>query len=458
MSLNTGSSVSTGLTPAAGGSVSQGKAPQISNFKLANGMDVLVIPDLRAPVVTHMVWYRNGAADDPVMKSGIAHFLEHLMFKGTKLLAKGEFSEVIAELGGQENAFTSYDFTAYYQRTPKEHLAVMMEFEADRMTNLVLTDEIVTPERDVVLVERRMRTDNDPAQQLSEAVQAALFTHHPYGKPIIGWEHEITSLNRDDAIAYYDRFYTPENAILIVAGDVDANDVQRLAEATYGKIPARGEPPKRLRPQEPPSRAHRLVSLEDEKVEQPSVQRVYLVPSYATAAPGEAEALEILAHLLGGGQTSLLYKKLVVDEMMAVAAGAYYWGQSLDETRFFVYGVPSPDVTLEALDKALCDIVADVASKGVEDADLARTKTRLIADAVYAQDSQASLARWYGSALTTGVSVRDVQEWPDRIDAVTSAQVQQAAAKWLRGFRSVSGYLLPRQETAEETAEDTAAA
>ena len=435
-----------GLTPGPE-NAGQSKGPQITTFKLGNGMDVLVIPDRRAPVATHMVWYRNGAADDPQMKSGIAHFLEHLMFKGTARHPKGEFSEVIAELGGQENAFTSYDFTAYYQRTPKEHLGVMMEFEAGRMTNLVLSDEIVTPERDVVLEERRMRTDNDPSQQLSEAVQAALFTHHPYGKPIIGWQHEIESLNREDAIAYYRRFYTPENAILIVAGDVEADEVRALAEQTYGKIPARGETPKRIRPQEPPARAHRLVRLADEKVEQPSGQRVYLVPSYATAAPGEAEALEILGHLLGGGPTSLLYKKLVVDDKIAVAAGAYYWGQSLDDTRFFVYGVPAPEVSLEQLDEAMCAVVADVARKGVNEADLARAKTRLIADAIYAQDSQASLARWYGSALTTGVSVKDVQEWPDRMDAVTGEQVRQAAAKWLQDQRSVTGFLLPREES-----------
>lgn len=435
--------ISHGLTPG-GDASAAAKGPMITAFKLANGMDVLVIPDRRAPVVTHMVWYRNGAADDPQMKSGIAHFLEHLMFKGTERHPKGEFSEVIAELGGQENAFTSYDFTAYYQRTPKEHLAIMMEFEADRMTNLVLTDDVVAPERDVVLEERRMRTDNDPSQQLSEAVQAALFTHHPYGKPIIGWQHEIETLSRDDAIAYYRRFYTPENAILIVAGDVEAEDVRALAERTYGAIPARGQAPQRIRPKEPPARAHRLVSLADEKVEQPSVQRVYLVPSYATAKPGEAEALEILGHLLGGGPTSLLYKKLVVDERIAVAAGAYYWGQSLDDTRFFVYAVPAPDVPLEKLDAAMCAVVADVARDGVSPADLARAKTRLIADAVYAQDSQASLARWYGSALTTGVSIRDVQEWPDRIDAVSAEQVRQAAMNWLQDQRSVTGFLLPR--------------
>ncbi len=417
--------------------------PVISDFRLDNGMEVVVIPDHRAPVVTHMVWYRNGSADDPLGKSGIAHFLEHLMFKGTTNHRQGEFSEMVAELGGQENAFTSNDYTAYFQRVAKEHLAVMMRFEADRMTNLVLTDDVVAPERDVVLEERRMRTDSDPSSQLNEAVQAALFTHHPYGKPIIGWMHEIEELGREDALAYYGRFYTPENAILIVAGDVTEGEVRALAQETYGKIPARGERPVRRRPREPESRAERLVKLSDEKVEQPSHQRVYLTPSYATAKPGEAEALELLGHLLGGGQTSLLYASLVVDRKIAVMAGAYYMGTALDDTRFWVYAVPAPQVSLEDLDAAVLQVIAKVADEGVKEEDLARAKTRLIADAVYAQDNQASLARWYGAALTTGTSVEDVRQWPARVDVVTAEDIRQACRQWLEPRRAVTGFLLP---------------
>lgn len=433
-------------TPAPGAETIGGGA--VGNFRLGNGMDVIVIPDHRAPVVTHMVWYRNGSADDPPGKSGIAHFLEHLMFKGTKNHKLGEFSEVVSELGGQENAFTSNDYTAYFQRVPKEHLAVMMKYEADRMTNLVLTDEIVAPERDVVLEERRMRTDADPASQLSEAVHAALFTHHPYGKPIIGWQHEIESLGREDALAYYQRFYTPENAILIVAGDVTADEVRTLAEDVYGKIPARGEAPTRRRPQEPQPRAQRLVTLADEKVEQPTQQRLYLVPSYSSAQPGDAEALEVLAHLLGGGPTSYLYRELVVNQKVAVSTGAYYIGTALDDTRFYVWGVPAPDVTLETLDAAVGKVVEQMGKEPVEAADLARAKTRLIADAVYAQDNQSSLARWYGAALTTGETVEAVQNWPARIDAVTAEDVRAAAAKWLDRRRAVTGFLMAQDEAA----------
>lgn len=431
-----------GLTPQSV-QAGSGSGPKISHFHLENGLEIVVIPDHRAPIVTHMIWYRNGSADDPSMKSGIAHFLEHLMFKGTTKHPQGAFSDLVAELGGQENAFTSNDFTAYFQRIAKEHLGTMMELEADRMTNLLLTDEVVAPERDVVLEERRMRTDSDPAAELNEAVQAALFTHHPYGTPVIGWGHEIEDLGREDALDYYHRFYTPENAVLIVAGDVSEDEVKRLAEATYGQIKARGTAPQRRRPQEPVARAHKLVTLRDEKVEQPSHQRVYLVPSYATGKDHAGETLEVLAHVLGGGPTSVLYKELVIEKKLAVAAGAYYWGQALDDTRFFIYAMPTEGVSLETLDAAIDDVLADLTSGGIEEGDLARAKTRLVADAIYSRDNQTELARWYGAALTTGLGVDDISAWPDRIEALSAADIQAAAAKWLDATRSVTGFLLP---------------
>ncbi len=434
----------------------QGKpvGPAVTQAKLANGLDIVVIPDRRAPVVTHMVWYRNGSADDPPGKSGIAHFLEHLMFKGTEANPQGKFSELVAELGGQENAFTSNDYTAYFQRVAKEHVGVCMEYEADRMKNLILTDEVVGPERDVVLEERRMRTDSDPSNQLNEAVQAALFTQHPYGKPIIGWSHEIESLERADALAYYDRFYTPENAVLVVAGDVDAKDVIGLAEKYYGLVPARGEPPKRFRPREPEPRAHRLVTLFDEKVEQPSHQSVFLVPSYRSAKPGEAEALEVLAHLLGGGQTSLLFKTLVMDGKLAVAAGAQYQGTAVDDTRFYVFAVPAKGVGLATIDAAIDAAIARVASRGVNEPELRRAKTRLVAEAVYAQDNQATLAHWYGASLAAGLGLEDVAQWPGRIEAVTPDDVKKAAL-WLDKRRSVTGFLLPTESYPPSTGADT---
>jgi zinc protease len=432
---------------AASATPAQPAGPAVTQAKLPNGLDIVVIPDHRAPVVTHMVWYRNGSADDPPGKSGIAHFLEHLMFKGTKDHPQGEYSQLVADLGGQENAFTSNDFTAYFQRVAKAHLPVCMQYEADRMINLVLSDEVVAPERDVVLEERRMHTDSDPADQLNEAVQAALYSHHPYGTPVIGWGHEIETLDRHDALAYYGRFYTPENAILIVAGDVEAAEVVDLAQSIYGKIPARGEAPKRFRPREPEPRAHRLVTLADEKVEQPSHQRVYMVPSYSTGKPGEAEALEVLARLVGGGPASLLHKALVLDEKIAVHIGAYYGGSAVDNTRFYLYGTPAPGVSLEELDRGIDRVLAKLAETGIDPADLERSKTRLVAAAVYAQDNQATLARWYGASLATGLTLDDIAKWPARIEAVTAEEVM-AALHWLEKRRGVTGFLLPAGEVA----------
>ncbi|MDX7952542.1 pitrilysin family protein [Lichenihabitans sp. Uapishka_5] len=430
-----------GLRPDAGAHAAAPSGPPVASGTLDNGMQVVVISDHRAPVVTHMVWYRNGSADDPAGKSGIAHFLEHLMFKGTARHPQGAFSDAVAEVGGQENAFTSNDYTAYFQRVTKDHLGTLMGFEADRMTNLELSDAVVVPERDVVLEERRMRTDTDPSAQLGEAVQAALYSHHPYGKPIIGWNHEIEGLNRADALDYYARFYTPENAILVVAGDVTYPEVEALARTTYGAIPARGAAPVRVRQQEPEPRAHRLVTLADPKVEQPSVQRLYVVPSYSSGAEHEGAALEVLAHHLGGGSTSVLYKTLVLDQAIAVSAGAYYMGTALDATRFYIWAVPAAGVSLETLDAAIDAVVRQVSTDLTPTADLERAKTRLVADAVYAQDSQASLARWYGASLATGLTVADIARWPEDIEGVSAEAVREAAKRWLTRRRGVTGFL-----------------
>lgn len=418
------------------------RGPDVHTTTLDNGLDIVVIPDRRVPVVTHMVWYRNGSGDDPLRKSGIAHFLEHLMFKGTEKHPAGTFSHLVASLGGQENAFTSYDYTAYYQRIAREHLGTMMAFEADRMTGLVLDDSAVDPERLVVLEERRMRTDTDPAAQLSEALAAALYTHNPYGTPIIGWQHEIETLDRHDALAYYGRFYTPENAILVVAGDVGADEVVALAQETYGRIPARGERPRRERAREPLPVASKRVSIADARVEQPYLQRAWLAPSVRTQAGAEAYALELLAEILGGGQTSLLYRHLVLDQGVAVNAGASYHATMLDDSRFDVYAVPAPGVTLEALDAAVGQVIAHLVDNGVSAPELARARTRFIAEMIYAQDSQVHMAHIYGSALAIGETVADVQQWTARIEAVDAEAVREAARRFLsRPY--TAGFLLP---------------
>jgi zinc protease len=415
---------------------------KVTEFKLTNGLDVVVIPDHRAPVVTHMIWYKVGSADETPGKSGLAHFLEHLMFKGTTKNPAGRFSQVVAEIGGQENAFTSSDYTGYYQRVPAEKLKTVMEFEADRMTGLVLSDAVVLPERDVILEERNQRIDNNPGAKLGEQMDAALFLNHPYGRPVIGWRHEMEQLSRGDALAFYQRFYAPNNAVLVVAGDVTAAEVKTLAEATYGKVSPMPKLAPRTRPQEPPPIAVRWLTVSDPRVEQPSVRRSYLVPSSNTGKPGESEALEVLAHILGTGSNSRLYDALVVKKRVAVSAGAWYSGNALDMGKFGVYGVPEPTETLPQLEAEIDTVIAEVAGNGVTPEELARAKTRLVADAIYAQDSQAAMARWYGASLTTGSTVADVLAWPDRIKAVTAEQVKDAAKHWLRKERSVTGYLV----------------
>jgi len=418
-------------------------AQPVESFQLENGMDVVVVPDHRAPVVTHMVWYRNGSADDPAGKSGIAHFLEHLMFKGTAKWPAGEFSKIVAGFGGQENAFTSFDYTAYFQRVPKEHLRAMMDYEADRMTGLAFDESVVGPERDVVLEERKMRVDADPAAQLGEEFSSALFVHHPYGTPIIGWEHEIEELGRDDAFAYYQRFYTPENAILVVAGDTDAATVRRLAGETYGAIPARGEKPVRKRPAEPDPRAARRVSLSDPRVRQPSLRRAWLTPTYLSGDPSEVFALEIAAEILGGGTTSRLYRKLCVEDELASGASAYFMGSMVDRAAFQLSTSPRPGIEMAALEAGLDAALAIFLSEGPSELELARARTRLVAETIFARDSQSSLARIFGASLAVGETVEDVLAWPSRIEAVPRDAVIEAARRYLRPDRGVTGLLLP---------------
>src|SRR4051794_35721473 len=308
-----------------------------ASFTLGNGLEVIVIPDHRTPVVTQMIWYKVGSADETAGKSGLAHFLEHLMFKGTTKHPAGEFSETVRRVGGNENAFTSVDYTGYFQRVPREQLASMMEFEADRMTGLILKDENVLPERDVVLEEYNMRVANNPEARLSEQIMAALYLNHPYGRPVIGWRQEIEKLEREDALAFYKRFYAPNNATLVIAGDVDAREIRPMAEQAYGAIPAQPAiPAQRIRPQEPVPVAARTVTLSDPRVEQTGLRRYFLLRSAATAAAGESPALDVLAQLMGGGSNSYLYRALVIDRPLAISAGAGYQGTSLDPSQFSI--------------------------------------------------------------------------------------------------------------------------
>jgi zinc protease len=417
--------------------------PRASEFTLSNGMQVVVIPDHRAPVVTHMVWYKVGAADEPKGVSGIAHFLEHLMFKSTDKIAIGEFSKIVSRLGGQDNAFTGQDVTSYHQRIAKERLGTVMEMEADRMENLRLTKEEVATERQVILEERRSRIDNNPTALLDEQMNAALYLSHPYGVPVIGWEHEMAKLSREDALRFYKRYYAPNNAILVVSGDVTPEEVKRLAEESYGKVPANPDVDGRERPQEPAHIAARRLVLKDPRAGNASFHRYYVAPSYTTAKPGEAEALDLLMKIVADGATSRLYKKLVVEDKIAATSGGDFSGWGLDSGAISLYAVAGPGVGLDKIEAAVDGVLEDIRQNGVSEAELERAKKTFLADYIYESDNQASLARRYGWGLTVGRSVADIEDWPHAIAKVTPEDVKKAAAAYLDPRRSATGWLLP---------------
>jgi zinc protease len=419
-------------------------APRANYFKLANGMQVVVVPDHRAPVVTHMVWYYVGAADEPKGKSGIAHFLEHLMFKSTDKIPMGEFSKIVSRLGGQDNAFTGHDATAYFQRISKDRLGTVMEMEADRMVNLKLTEKEVLTERNVILEERRSRIENNPSALLDEQMDAVLYGNSPYRIPVIGWEHEMAELSQHDAETFYKRYYAPNNAILIVTGDVTADEVKKLAEGVYGKIPANpAVTPERKRPQDPPSRAARRLELKDARAGKTSIHRYYTAPSYTTATPGEAEALDVLMKIAASGATSRLYKKLVVEDKLASSTSGYYSGSGLDSGKISITAVVADGVDAFKVETAIDAVLADIRTNGITDAELTRAKNGYIADFVYESDNQATLARRYGWGLVVGRSIADIESWPDAIAKVTAADVKKAAGKYLDLRRSVTGLLVP---------------
>ena len=425
-------------------------APDATSFELANGLDVIVIPDRRAPIVTHMLWYRVGSADEPAGKSGIAHYLEHLMFKGTEAHPGNEFSTTVAKVGGRENAFTSNDYTAYFQQVAKEHLGEMMAFEADRMRGLTLTPEVSEPELNVILEERRMRVETQPSAELGEAVDAALYINHPYGDPVIGWPDEVAALSFEDALNFYRAKYRPGNAVLVVAGDVTEDEIRDLAEKTYGQIPDDKGAEPRIRPKTQRLRADRIVELRDPRVTQRSSQVAFVVPSYTTAAPGESEALDVLSEILGGNNTSRLYTALVRDEAIATNTGSFYQSSAIDEGRFVLYVTPNEDVALSKVEERARKLIADIATGGVTEDEVKRAKTNLLSSVIFAQDSQSSLARIFGASITTGSTVAEVQEWPTRVSAVTAEDVKTVAAKYLATAGSVTGRLLEADAAASQ--------
>jgi zinc protease len=428
-------------------------AENVTEFFLDNGLQVVVIEDHRSPAVTHMLWYRAGAADEPPGQSGVAHFLEHLMFKGTDDVESGAFSRIVQENGGSDNAFTSWDYTGYFQRVAADRLGLMMEMEADRMRDLRFADTEVVTERSVILEERAQRVDASAGGVFNEQMRATQYLNHPYGIPIIGWRHEMEALDRDALIAFYDAHYWPNNAVLIVAGDVTPDVVRRLADTHYGPIPANPGIAPRLRPQEPPQIADRRLVYTDERVANPWVSRSYPAPVRETGDQRRAAALTLLAEVLGGsGQTSVLARTLQVEEERSLYAAAFYDSTSYDPSGFSLVNVPVPGLSLEEAEADLDRVIAQFLKDGIDPAQFERIKFRIEASRIYDEDSVQGLARSYGVALTSGLTVQDVADWPDVLAAVTIDEVMEEARGLFTGTPSVTGYLLQPEPAPEDRA------
>lgn len=420
----------------------QEKQFNAQSFTLANGLQVVVIENHRAPIATQMIWYKVGSADEQRGKTGIAHFLEHLMFKGTKAVPDGAFSRTIAQNGGRENAFTSYDYTGYFQNVAADRLELVMRLESDRMTGLVLSDAVVMPERDVILEERRTRIDNNPSAQLSEQVNAALFLNHPYHNPVIGWEREMRGLTTEDALDHYRKWYAPNNAVLVIGGDVTLDQVRALAEKYYGRIPPRPVPV-RQRVGEPPKVAATRLVMKSARAGEPNWSRYYLAPSYRAGEKQYAYALEVLAEALGGGATSRLYRSLVLEKSVALNAGAFYSPGALDLATFGFSATPQKGVAIADLEAAFEAEVKAVLKDGLTQEEVDRAKRHMQQQAVYARDSLDGPAHVIGAALVVGRSLEDVETWPQHIGAVTLEEVNAAAHLVIHDDTAVTGVLLP---------------
>ncbi len=441
-------------------SITSAKKPQkklkvfnAKSYVLDNGLQIVVVENDRAPVLTHMVWYRVGAADEPAGKSGIAHFLEHLLFKGQNhpelgTLEPGEFSRKIRALGGEDNAFTSQDYTAYFQSIASEHLETVMTMEAGRMRGLTPPVEEVISENNVIQEERLQRTDSDPRAQMSEQLYEALFPNHPYSIPIIGWMHEIKNLTWDDAKRFYDQYYAPNNAILVVSGDVTGEEVLEIAQRTYGLVEQADTPP-RLRTQSPPFIAKTTVTLEHETIGEPIIQRLYRVPSYRQNKD-HSLALQVLEEIISGGPTSRLYKSLVTDQKLATEIGLSYSSASWDDATLSIVATAQNASQIDIVQTAIDAELKKVIENGITKTELNEAIERMQAEAIYARDSLSGPAMIIGYNLITGSSLDDIEYWPSHIAQVTRQQVQDVATLYLNPDEPsqtppVYGLLLPIQ-------------
>lgn len=417
------------------------------SFYLSNGMRVIVIPNDKVPAVSHMLWYMVGGQDEPAGKSGIAHFLEHLMFKGTDNFPAGKFSEVVAHNGGKENAFTGQDFTAYYQKIAVEKLPLVMEMEADRMKNLVLSEDQVETERKVIIEERKTRVSNSPRSMLLEQMDAALYQNHPYGIPLIGWEHEMEGLDRLDALAFYKKYYNPSNAILIVAGDITADKLLPLAEKYYGTIRA-GDKAKKKWVSEPQAVAERRIVLKDARVKEPELWQSYLAPSYGDEGDMRAAfAASVLSRVLGEGTTSILYQELVKERGIATKAGSQYSGLRRGPGEVNIYALPAEGVSLDDLEEEIDEEIEKIIAGEIDERHIESAKKAMAAELIYSREGLQSRAYMVGQVIAAGHEPDFIDIWQADIEKVTKDDLVAVASKVFGNKRKVAGEL--RGEEAE---------
>ena len=419
---------------------------------LPNGLRVIVKEDRRAPTVAHMVWYRAGGMDEVSGTTGVAHVLEHMMFKGTPNVGTGEFSRRVAAAGGRDNAFTSKDYTAYFQQVPKQQLAQMMQLEADRMRHLNLDAGEFAQEIKVVMEERRQRTDDSPHARLGEQLQAVAYQTHPYRVPVIGWMNDLENMTVQDARDWYRRWYAPNNAYVVVVGDVDHQAVFRLAQKYYGRVPARALPPRKT-PDEPDQAGVRRLSLRAE-AELPVLIMAYKVPVLRDVENDvDPYALEMLAAVLDGHDAARLTPRLIREQQLAVSASASYESLAHGPGLFYLSGAPGEGKTSADLEAALRAEIARIAEDGVAPDELARARAQLVAGQVYKLDSMFAQAMEIGQLEAVGIPYRQGRRIIERFQAVTAEAVQAVARRYFIDERLTVAELDPLPSAQRKEAE-----
>ena len=409
------------------------------SFVLKNGMKVIVIENKRAPVIAQMVWYNFGSGIEETGKSGLAHFMEHLMFKGTRKFPDNYYSNYISKIGGSENAFTSYDYTAYYQVFPKSALKKMMKMEADRMTNLTLTKENVEIEKRVILEERFQRVESDPSSKLDESMRSILFPNHYYGRPIIGWRHEIEGLRYEDVLSFYKENYKPNNAILVLSGDVDLEKAKKLSKKYYGKI-RKGKSEPKLKVIDPDLNTNIFVKMKHSTVKQPIWKKFYRTISYKSDL-NSSIALDMGFKMVASGTSSLLYQNLVEEKKIFSVVGGYFQGLTKGEGNVYLYAISKEKKTSHEIDNIIMNEFIEIIKEKLTPKRFEIEKKKYFFDTIYKKDGVLNPAQIYGEALTVGLSLDDIKKWQERVNNVSLNDVKRALEKLYENKNYVIGEL-----------------